>query len=220
MGGGQGSGRRGVVVLAEPAGLVVERGHDAGERVEAPQGLALAPPGGEGERDDPLALVGTSRVPAHGGRVDLAASQALGHARLQRRRRAVRAAARPQPHLTGQPGHVLTLGEDRSFVLVHLLDRPPRAVGDLLGRQPGPDHRLHGGGAQTPGLLDLQLTQARPVTPGGRPQRVVEGHRVAIALGVGQQQVQAVLVDADEREVLHGWVSRSSGSAVVCVPVV
>ena len=120
----------------------------------------------------------------------------------------MRAAARAQPDLAGEPGDVLALGEDRALVAVHLLDRPAGALGDLLGGQAGADHRLDVLGPQATGDLDLELAEPRPVAPRRGPERLVERDGEAVALVVGQQQVQSVLVDADEPEVLHGWVSR------------
>ena len=49
-----------VLVLAQPAGLVVDRRHRAGERVERPGSLALPATGVEEEEHGPGALVGAT----------------------------------------------------------------------------------------------------------------------------------------------------------------
>ena len=140
--------------------------------------------------------------------VDLTGAQALGDPGVEGGSAAVRAAARTQPHLAGQAGDVLALGQDRALVAVDLLDGPAGTLGDLLGRHAGPDHRLDVLGAQAAGDLDLELAEPRTVAPCRGTECLVERDGEAVALVVGQQQVQSVLVDADEPEVLHGWVSR------------
>ncbi len=98
---------------------------------------------------------------------------------------------------------MLTLGEDRAFVAVHLLHAPAGAVGDLLGGGSGADQGLHVAGAHAAVDLDLELAQAGPVTAHGRAQRLVEGHTKTAALRVGEQQMLPVLVDTDQSQVLH-----------------
>ena len=87
----------------------------------------------------------------------------------------------------GLVGDVLALGEDRTLEPLHLLDGPSGAVRDLLGRQPGADERLHVAWPQAPIDLDLQLAQPGPVATRGSTHRLVEGHAVALALGVGRR---------------------------------
>ena len=98
---------------------------------------------------------------------------------------------------------MLALGEHRSFEAAHLLDGPARAVGDLLGGQAPTDQRLHLARSQPTVDLDLQLAEPGSVTTGRGPQRLVEAEAVAAAVGVREQEVLAVLVDADEAKVLH-----------------
>ncbi len=105
--------------------------------------------------------------------------------------------------LLGDPRDVLALGEDGSLEAPDLLDGPARAVGDLLGGQAAPDEGLHLARSQASLDLDLQLAQPGTVASGRRPQRLVEGEAEASALGVGEQEVVAVLVDADQAKVLH-----------------
>ena len=98
---------------------------------------------------------------------------------------------------------MLALGEHRALEAAYLLDGPAGAVGDLLGRQPSADQGLHLARPQPALDLDLQLAEPGPVAAGGRAQRLVEGEPVAAAVGVREQEVVAVLVDADEAQVLH-----------------
>ena len=105
--------------------------------------------------------------------------------------------------LLGDLRDVLALGEHRALEAAHLLDGPARAVGDLLGGQAAADQRLHLARSQATVDLDLQLAQAGPVATGRGTQRLVEAEAVAAAVGVREQEVLAVLVDADEAKVLH-----------------
>ena len=112
-------------------------------------------------------------------------------------------AAAPDGALLGDAGDVLALGEHRALEAAHLLDGPAGAVGDLLGRQPPADQGLHVARSQPALDLDLQLPQTGAVTAGRGPQRLVEGEPEPAAVGVREQEVLAVLVDADEAKVLH-----------------
>jgi hypothetical protein len=98
---------------------------------------------------------------------------------------------------------MLALGEDGTLVPPDLLDGPPGPVGDLLGREPGPDQRLDVARPHTSVDLDLELAEPRTVASGGSPQRLVEKHAVPLALGIGQQQVLAVLMDTDQPQIAH-----------------
>ena len=93
---------------------------------------------------------------------------------------------------------MLALGEDRALEAAHLLDGPAGAVGDLLGGQPPPDEGLHVAGPQPALDLDLQLAEPGAVAAGGGAQRVVEPEPEPATVGVREQEVLAVLVDADQ----------------------
>ena len=47
------------------------------------------------------------------------------------------------------------------------------------------------------------VRQARAVAPDGGPPRVVDAQQVTLAVGPGEHQVLTVVVNADEREVVH-----------------
>ena len=106
-------------------------------------------------------------------------------------------------HLARQSGDVLTLTQDRAFVAMDLLDRPPGPLGHLVGRQAGADHRLHLLGAQAVAHLDRQPALAGTVAAHCASQRLVERHSEVDPLVVGQQQMRSEVVDTDEPEVEH-----------------
>jgi hypothetical protein len=93
---------------------------------------------------------------------------------------------------------VFALGQDRPFVASDLLDGPAGAIGHLFGGQSRADQRLHLPGTHPTVDLDLELTQAWPVPSGGSAEGLVEEHAKSLALGIGQQQVLAVLMDTDQ----------------------
>lgn len=101
--------------------------------------------------------------------------------------------------VAGQASDVRPLGQDRALVAVHLLHGPVGALGGLLRAGAGTDHRLHLGGAHRRGVgAGLRVLAAKQ-----RTQRVVDREAVLLAAPTGQQQVRAVLVDADEVQVGH-----------------
>ena len=161
------------------------------------------PPAGKVEDDGPGALVVTGGVPLHDGRVDAPAREALANPRGEGRRRALGAAPAAQRDGAGQPGDVLALGQDRALVAADLLDRPPRALSDLLGGRAGTDQGLDLAGAHAAVHFDLELAQTGAVPSGGSAEGLVEGDAEAVALGVGEQQMLPVLVDTDQSQVLH-----------------
>ena len=80
--------------------------------------------------------------------------------------------------------------------------QPARSATSSVGQAPT-DQRLHLARSQPTVDLDLQLAEPGPVTTGRRSQGLVEAESVAAAIGVREQEVLAVLVDADEAKVLH-----------------
>ena len=99
---------------------------------------------------------------------------------------------------------MLALGEDRALVATYLVDRPAGALGHLLGGGAGTDQGLDVAGAKARVGLDLLLAEPGPVVADGRAQRLVDAHTEPAAVRIGQQQVLAVLVHADQSQVLHG----------------
>ena len=112
-------------------------------------------------------------------------------------------AAAAQPDPPSQARDILALGKDRSLVATHLLHRPAGAVGDVLRAQTRADHRLDLTWAHATVDLDLELAEPRAVASDRRSQGLVEGDAELPALGIGQQQVLAVLMDTDQPQVAH-----------------
>ncbi|OPZ53816.1 MAG: hypothetical protein BWY91_01810 [bacterium ADurb.BinA028] len=189
-------------VLAEPAGLIVLGMQRTAGDIEGPGALAHPPTGAEVDRDRPLGSFAAPGVPLDRVGLDAAGGESIGDA-LAQRGRGAGSAALPQPHRPAEAGDILPLGEDRAFVLVDLLDRPPGALGDLIGGHPRPDHRLHVAWSHAALDLDLQLSQPRTVTAGRSPQRLVERDPESGAVDAGEQEVPAVVVNADQPQVLH-----------------
>ena len=134
--------------------------------------------------------------------VDPACGQPLLDPRAERRRRGVRAPP-AQGDAAGQLGDVGPLGQHGSLVAADPVHRPAATGGDLLGGGAGADLGLHLTRPQLAGHLDLQLAEVGPVAADGRAQRLVHGQQVLLAAGSGEQQVLAVLVDADQAQVMH-----------------
>jgi hypothetical protein len=84
-----------------------------------------------------------------------------------------------------------------------VLHRDAGVCRDLLGGAARPDLGLDVPRPQRVGLLDLQLRQPGPVPPDGGAQRLVDPEQVALPVGRGEDEVLTVVVNADEREVLH-----------------
>jgi len=84
-----------------------------------------------------------------------------------------------------------------------VLQRQAGLLRDLLGRVAGPDPGLDVLRAQPSVQLDLQLAQAGPVAPHRGAQRLVDPHAEPLAVRPREHQMLAVVMDADEREVLH-----------------
>lgn len=98
---------------------------------------------------------------------------------------------------------MLTLGEHRSLEASDLVQIPPRAGGDLVGRGAGADHRLHLAGTHIIVDGDLQLAQPRTIPSRGSPKRVVDPQAEFFAGIVGHDEVLAVIVHPDESQVAH-----------------
>ena len=161
---------------------------------------ALPSAGEKGQGHGPHPLLVPRRVPLDRPPVDAAVPQALGHAFGKGDRTGAAAA---HGTLLGPARDVLALREDRPLETAHLLHRPPRTVRHLLRGQPAADERLDVTGAKAALDLDLELAEARTVTACGSAEGVVEGEAVPAAGGIGEKQVLAVLVDADQAKVLH-----------------
>ena len=168
-----------------------------------PPGLPLATAGGEVQDHGPGALVVARGVPLGDTGVDSAPGEPLAHASSERGGRALAAPAATEPDGAGEPGNVLAFCQDRALVAVHLLDGPPRALGDLLGRGPGTDEGLYFSGSHGVRHLDLKLPQPGAVTARGRAEGLVEWNAEAGALGVGEQKVLPVLMNTDQTQVVH-----------------
>ena len=109
----------------------------------------------------------------------------------------------PQPGPPRLAGHELPLGENGALVPPDVLDRHAGLGRDVLRGPAGTDLGLDVARTHRARLLDLQLGQPRPVAPDGGAQRFVDPQQVALAVLAGQHEVLPVVVDADEREVVH-----------------
>ena len=213
-----GDGRVAAGLLAQPARLVIAGHQRTQARVELPRGESLPSTSGEECGHGPAAVVEAGGVPAHELTGDAAFLESLVGAAAQRLlclRGVAGAGARGADDTgSGLCRDVFALGENRSLEPLHLLDGPAGPVRDVLGREPGADEGLDVARAQPAIDLDLQLAQAGAVTTGSSAHRLVQRDAVALSLGVGEENVLAVLVDADETEVLHLYLP---GCGQVCL---
>jgi hypothetical protein len=106
---------------------------------------------------------------------------------------------------------VLTLRDDRTLEPPHLLHGPTGAVRGVLGGEAGADEGLDvlGGGTALDG--DLELPEARAVPPGRRQQLVVDGEGEPPPVVVAEDQMGAVVVDADDAQICHGMLRSGVG---------
>lgn len=187
---------RRAVLIADPAGLVVHGGDGAVVDVGHPVRLAGAAAGGEAQLQGPGAVGAAPGVPGD-VLVGLAGGEALGDHGGQAR------AAAAHREGAGALGGPLAFGEHGALVASDVLDRDLGDLGDLLGAAAGAEHRLDLPRAQRrrPGGLDH--AQCRTVTADGGTQRLVDPHRVPLAIGIDEDRVLAVVMDPVEFELSH-----------------
>ena len=194
--------RAAVVLAAEPAGFVVDRDDRHRRAREVPGRSAPTTSRGERHLDRPLPVLGAPGIPVDVVERDAALLEPLVDPLPQRHR--VQGTGGRHVGAARELGDVLALGEDRTFVAVHLLHRPAGPLGRLGGARPGADHRLHLDRAQRlggPAVIDVLPTEHGA-------QGVVDRQAELRAGTVGEQHVLAVLVDADEVQIGHKF-SRS-----------
>lgn len=206
--GRDGAGRG--VVLGKPASIVVDCAQVVRPGVEPPDRRALASAGGEGHGDAPDTTLTARGVPRRAVPFDTAFVKSCSHPGAQGLL-AARSGTHDDP--ASQSGHVVALGKDGPFVAPDLLHGPAAAIGNLGAGEAGADELLHLARAQTADL-DLQLTQAGAIAPGGGPQSIIDGQPVTGVTGISEQDVFSVVLDADEAKVAHLTPTVGAGGPV------
>jgi hypothetical protein len=199
---GTGAGGLGPVLLGEPSGLVVAGRHVTQLRVVGPVGPAVGVACVEGQADHPGAVLLAPGVPLGVRVVHLTLPQALLHHLAQGEGGHPRTWT-AQPHAAGLGGDELALSQHGTFEPADVFDRGTGRLSDLLGGLTSPDPGLDLLRTQTLGL-DLQLPEARAVATYGSPERFVDLHPELLSRVVGEDEMLAVIMYADEREVPHG----------------
>ena len=192
------------LVVAEPAGLVVPGLHVPGLRLVGPVRVAGHATGVEGQAHHPVAVVVPPGIPAEVVVVVVLLGQSLGDEVAEREGGRSVGAGTAQPNPAGLGGDELPFGEYRALVAAHVRDRHAGGFGDLLGGLPGADAGLDLPGAQTAVGLQLDLAEPRTVTPHRGAQCIVQPDTEPLTPGAPEHEVLAVVMDADEREVIHG----------------
>ena len=106
-------------------------------------------------------------------------------------------------------------GEEGKFFMRKFIDLAQQIVDQVTDTKTLLESRYFA--ADPPRIdLDLQLAQAGAVTTGSSAHRLVQRDAVALSLGVGEENVLAVLVDADETEVLHLYLPGSGQVTLDC----
>lgn len=188
---------RAIVLLRQPPGLVVERLHMLRKWVESPSRPALA---ATGDKID-VHLPGTGVI-APGVPLDVLGVHATPlQTPLDPGREPLTVAALgAQPHGRGAARNMAPLGEHRGGKDRDLRDRPSGALGNLLDREPGANQCLDLARGRGCGPARAGAAAAPPC---GDAQIVIERDPKTRAVGRGQQEIAAVLVDADKAKFLH-----------------